>query len=53
VRARTDRHTADRPQDAGRGRSVQHRQQQELLTAAQRLAAYLADEKPKNVRGAA
>ena len=27
--------------------------EQELLTAGQRLAAYLADEKPKNVRGAA
>jgi hypothetical protein len=25
--------------------------EQELLTAGQRLAAYLADEKPKNVRG--
>ena len=27
--------------------------EQELLTAGQRLAAYLADGKPKNVRGAA
>jgi hypothetical protein len=27
--------------------------EQELLTAGQRLAAYLADEKPKHLRGAA
>ena len=27
--------------------------EQELLTAGQRLATYLADEKPKNVRGVA